>query len=350
MSPGPCQTPGMVRPPSCRTESRRAGRSAVVIGLAAVLAPVLGACASSPRPELVVPTTTAAPSITAGASQDPDPACTAVAVGSQEIPVFGGGVDHLVQIQIPKTFRGARSATVIDFHGLGSTGAEQAVLSGYPALADEKGFIVVHPTGVPSGGDARAGWQLTTSPPDDTHDDIAFVGALIDELVANWCADEGRIYVTGMSNGGFFASRLVCEMADRIAAAVSVAGLNHPDTCAPTRSVPFAAFHGTADDFVPFNGNGQTVLGDPANLPVELFTSNIPAEFAEFAAAAGCSPDPIDTPFGTTAVRHSYEGCAGGATYAFVELIGGGHVWPRATDWPLDATIDGWAFMSQFAI
>ena len=86
--------------------------------------------------------------------------------------------------------------------------------------------------------------------------------ALIDELVANWCADPARVYSTGMSNGGFFTARLICEMADRIAAAVSVAGTYHPEgvsirraTCrtsrstAPTtRSVPYRRWRLDADD------------------------------------------------------------------------------------------------------
>ena len=102
------------------------------------------------------------------------------------------------------------------------------------ALAEAERFIAVHPTGVPAEGDTRNSWQLASSPGDGSRDDVAFADSLIDELIANWCADPDRIYSIGMSNGGFFTARLVCEMADRLAAAVSVAGLYHPDGCSPS--------------------------------------------------------------------------------------------------------------------
>lgn len=332
----------MVRPPS-----RRLCVRAVLVATAMA---ALGACASAEDPILVVPTSTTPGVVTGGPSQEPDPACFAVPVGVQTLTLFGGGVDHVVRIQVPDSFTGARTPTVIDFHGLGSNGDEQATLSGFGELGQQEGFIVVHPTGVPNAGDGRAAWQLATSPFDDTHDDVEFVSTLIDELIAGWCADESRIYVTGMSNGGFFAARLTCRLADRIAAAVTVGGINRPDDCTPARLVPISAFHGTADTFVPFNGNGQSELVGSGDLPTELFTSDIPGEVAEFAAAAGCLPEPVDTPFGTTVVRHAYEGCDNGSAFALIELIGGGHVWPRPPDWPLDATADGWSFMSQFSL
>jgi polyhydroxybutyrate depolymerase len=301
---------------------------------------------------LVVPTTTVAGAPGAGPSPEPepDPVCFSVPIGTQSVTVSGGGVDHAVRIQIPRTFKGARTPAVIDFHGLGSTGEEQAVLSGYAELGEQEGFIVVHPTGVPNAGDDRAAWQLASSPPDDTHDDVEFASVLIDELIGSWCADDSRIYVTGMSNGGFFASRLTCLLADRIAAAVAVGGISRPDDCAPARVVPISAFHGTADTFVPFDGNGESELFGSGDLPAELFTSDIAGEVAEFAAAAGCAVEPVDTPFGDTVVRHAYEGCDDGSAVALVELLGGGHVWPRPPDWPLDATADGWSFMSQFSL
>lgn len=336
----------MVRPPSRRTGVLLAAWAATV----AVAATALTACATDAGPTLVIPTTTAAPPSSIGTSQQADPACAAIPIGTQVFPVEAGGAQHTVRIMIPRTFTGARSAVVIDFHGLGSDGDEQAAISGYEDLGNEVGFIVVHPTGVPNGTDSRTAWQIATSPADATHDDLGFANALIDDLIANWCGDPSRIYLTGFSNGGFFTTRLVCALADRIAAAVAVGGVSHPDTCAPTRVVPLAAFHGTADELVPFTGDGNSPLAGDPNLPTEFSTSNIPAEFAEFAAGAGCDPTPVDTPFGTTMIRHAYEGCRDGSVFSFVEMIDGGHVWPRTPDWPLDATSDGWAFMSQFRL
>ena len=164
-----------------------------------------------------------------------------------------------------------------------------------------------------------------------------------------------------MSNGGFFTARLVCELSDRIAAAISVAGLFHPDTCAPGRVVPYLAFHGTADEFVPFDGDGESLLRlDGTSLPDEFFTTDIPSAFGRFAAGAGCDATPVDTVLeavpgtdGGTMIRHSYGGCDGAVPMAFVEVVGGGHTWPRSDGVPpsaLDATLDGWAFLSAFTL
>ena len=146
---------------------------------------------------------------------------------------------------------------MLNWHGLGSNGPEQAAFTGYEALAASEGFIVVHPTGVPSPDTDANSWELVDGQ-DLARDDIAFANALIDTLIDEWCADPSRIYSTGMSNGGYFTARLVCEVADRIAAASSVAGTFHPDGCSPARPVPYLAFHGTEDLVVPFDGSGES--------------------------------------------------------------------------------------------
>ena len=153
--------------------------------------------------------------------------CPSLTMGVNEITFTGGGVAHPVRIFVPSVYAGAPLPVVIDWHGLGSNGPQQAMYSGYEAVAESEGFIVVHPTGVADAAGGANSWQLFPAP-GRQRDDLAFAGALIDELVANWCVDRARVYSTGMSNGGFFTARLICEMADRIAAGVSVAGTFHP--------------------------------------------------------------------------------------------------------------------------
>jgi polyhydroxybutyrate depolymerase len=319
-----------------------------------LLAAVLGACSSGNEPFLVAPPTTVATvgnrPVGTGDGAAPDPACASVPGGLQETTVEGGGVVHPVRIFVPPAFRGTRLPAVVSFHGLGSDAAGQAALTGFEELATTEGFLVVQPTGVPNAGDPRAGWQLVSSPPDPSHDDVAFARVLLDEIVNEWCADSTRLYVAGMSNGGFFATRLICELGDRIAGALAVGGVSFPDGCAPLRPVPLLAFHGTADDFVPYDGNGVSVLAGTGDLPGELFDSQIPAEVGAFAAAAGCAPTPTSTPFDATMVRYAYQQCRDGSLVTLVEMVDGGHVWPRRPAWPIDATVDGWAFLSQFAL
>ena len=121
--------------------------------------------------------------------------------------------------------------------------------------------------------------------------------------------------------------------------------------------MPFLAFHGTADEFVPFDGDGESVLRlEGTSLPDEFFTTDMPSAFARFAAGAGCDAAPVDTVLeggGGTMIRHHFGGCDGAVPMTFVEVVGGGHTWPGAEGVPpsaLDATLDGWAFLSAFTL
>ncbi len=314
---------------------------------------------TEPEPTEPDPTdaaTTAPESTDAGttAPATPPATCRPLPPGVTETTLTAGGGDHPVRIFVPSSFAGAPLPVVLDWHGLGSNGTEQAVYSGYETLADAEGFIAVHPTGVDSS------WELADEQY-PARDDLEFVDALIDVLIQDWCADPQRIYSTGMSNGGYFTARLLCERADRIAAAASVAGTYHPEGCMPSRSVPYHAYHGTADTVVPFDGSGESVLaGDDPALRA-FFEQVMPEEFAEFAADAGCAPEPASTTVGADVIRYDYAGCAGGTPMAFFEITGGGHTWPNSpiagavaqlgyTTVDVDATRDSWAFFEQHAL
>ncbi len=314
------------------------------------------------EPATTEPATTE-PATTQPATTTTTPPCPVLTAGVNDITLTAGGADHPVRVFVPSSFGGQRLPTVLNWHGLGSDGPQQAALSGYETLAEMEGFIVVHPTGVPAPGTTSNSWELVDVQ-DSVRDDLAFANALIDLLVANWCADPSRIYSTGMSNGGFFTARLVCEAADRIAAAASVAGTTHPEGCAPARAVPYLAFHGTADTYVPFDGDGQSVLLGGAIDPArrEFFEQVMPEEFAEFAADADCAADPASTAVGTDVTRYDYSDCADGVPMAFFEVAGGGHTWPGSpigdalegllgyATQDVSATVDGWAFFEQHAL
>ncbi len=262
---------------------------------------------------------------------------------------------------------GGRYPVVLNWHGLGSDGFQQALLTNYEAVAEAEGFMVVHPTGGAgsdegSGAGLQTGWELAQFDIPG-RDDRVMVEVLIDRLVADHCADPARVYSTGMSNGGFFTSRLVCELADRIAAAVAVAGVSHPDDCTPSRPVPLMAFHGTADRIVPFDGGPSQLVGTdaPPEL-VEFFDQVMPDELAEFAADFGCDPEPEVTTVSDEITAFDFRGCADEVPVRFVEVDGGGHTWPGAflgvfmtdalgpTTTDVSATADGWNFMRRFSL
>jgi polyhydroxybutyrate depolymerase len=332
---------------------------------ASLIVAVGGACSgddsAGPGSTAPAPTTAPVPTTTAVTTTEPATTCRLLALGVNEVELRVGGAVHQVRIFVPPGFAGEPLPTVLNWHGLGSDGPQQAVFTGYEALAAAEGFIVVHPTGVPSPGTDGNSWELADDQ-DPGRDDIAFANALIDTLIDDWCADPRRIYSTGMSNGGYFTARLLCEIADRIAAASSVAGTFHPVGCAPVRPVSYLAFHGTDDLVVPFDGSGESVLvsGDDPVLRA-FFSQVMPDEFGEFAADAGCRRRPKRSTVGTDVVRHRYVNCDGDASLVFFEITGGGHTWPSSpladqvsalgyTTDDVDATADSWAFFEGYTL
>lgn len=301
--------------------------------------------------------------------------CPGLTAGLNQLELEVQGVSYDVRIHVPEAYEGSPDApapVVINWHGLGSDGFQQATYSAYETLADTEGFLTVHPTGPPIPGSDQNAWDLgllTTEQMTDLgvdpgdRDDLAMAGELIDALVADWCVDPGRVYSTGLSNGGFFTGRLICEMGDRIAAAVAVAGLTHPDDCDPSAAVPLLAYHGTDDAVVPYEGGGDREL--PPQAPPEvaaLFDQTIFDEFAQFAATFGCAADPVVDNQSAEVTAYRYEGCDSDRfAITLFEIDGGGHTWPGSalglvlapllgeTTYDVDATIDGWAYMSQFS-
>lgn len=273
-------------------------------------------------------------------------------VGLQTGTITSAGLEYDFQFIVPSSYDGTTpTPMVLDFHGLGSNGPQQAVFSGVAAQAELAGFIAVEPTGLPLGGDDRNSWEL---PQFDTpgRDDVQMVVDLIDFISQNVCVDPGRIYSMGMSNGGLFTSELVCDLSERIAAAVSVAGVTHDDSCDPTRAVPYLAFHGIDDTTVPFNGGGESSLGAS-----EFFEQVMPEEFSQFADDFGCTGSE-DSAVTAEITLTSYVGCNDDVELGFYAIAGAGHTWPGSpisasipslgvTNTDISATDLAWEFFQQ---
>lgn len=196
---------------------------------------------------------------------------------------------------------------VVDLHGLTDSGDGHDALSKMRAKGAEEGFVVAQPDGVLLGNS----WDVL---PDSS--DVAFVRAMLADLQERVPIDVDRTFATGFSAGGGLVNRLACEASDLFAAMGSVAGSYlSPARCAPTRAVPFAAFHGDQDLVVPYNGG----LG--------IFPS-VPAWAQAWADRNGCDPAAIRWDATVDVVVDEWQGCRDGATVRFYTVLGGGHDWP----------------------
>jgi len=74
---------------------------------------------------------------------------------------------------------------------------------------------------------------------------------LVDELVKEGRVDPDRVYLTGLSMGGYGTWDLVARRPDLFAAALPVCGGGDPAQAAKLVGVPIWCFHGGADGLVP---------------------------------------------------------------------------------------------------
>jgi polyhydroxybutyrate depolymerase len=273
-----------------------------------------------------VPATVAAkPSRGCGVANSP-------AVGQERVTTGGG---RWYYRRIPPQYDSTKPLPlVLDLHGYTEGAEVHTRLSNLGAFGDAKGFVTMTPQG--SGPVPR--WDTRPNSPD-----TKFVIAALDQLEGSACVDLRRVYVTGFSNGAFFTSALACEYADRFAAAAPVSGIRDPAGCKPSRPVPVVAFHGTADQYVAYNGGyGSAVANLPSpdgsgrrigqEQPAPGSTRpqtapSIPAISAAWAKRNGCSATTTDATIASDVTRITFT-CPAGDEVVLYRVQGGGHAWP----------------------
>lgn len=84
--------------------------------------------------------------------------------------------------------------------------------------------------------------------------------AALDAVLESARADEGRIYLSGISMGGFGAFALAARYPSRFAAVVPICGSGDPATMSrPLARTPMWVFHGADDDIVPVTYSREMV-------------------------------------------------------------------------------------------
>jgi polyhydroxybutyrate depolymerase len=208
---------------------------------------------------------------------------------------------------------------VLDFHamGAGALAWEQAN-SGFQALSDQQGFLVVWPQGLENSW--NVGPCCTSS---SAIDDFAFARAIVRQLSIEGCIDPGRVYAVGFSMGGAMAYYLACKESE-IFASIAVSSMDlfadSEIACAPSRPVTEISFRGTSDTVVPYAGGTSSPPGHPE------FTNDLLGAVGTFQKWAGldqCTGSPsADDANGCS----SYTACRDGTQVTLCSTQGGGQV------------------------
>ncbi len=128
-------------------------------------------------------------------------------------------------------------------HGAGERGydLDKVKAHGPPKIVETRNdfpFVVLSPQCCP-GGEWQRGW------------DAEILIQLVDHALQEHRVDPERVYLTGLSMGGYGTWRLAARYPDRFAAIVPICGGGDPRDAERLLHVPVWAFHGEQDDVVP---------------------------------------------------------------------------------------------------
>jgi len=289
-----------------------AARGVVAVVLAAVAA---AGCARTD----VYPITGGPSADGDGGDGGPQPiACSSPALlpGDTNRTVQVNSVSRSYVLHVPAAHDGKTPAPlVVDFHGIGETGASERTSSPYPALLDSEGVIMAFPDGLR--GPAGTGWNVGPCCVGDV-DDVGFARALVAQVATIACVDRDRVYAVGVLTGGGMAHSVACHAADVFAGAAPAAFdllAENVNDCIPQRPITVISFRGTADSRVPYAGGPSSLV---IGMPITFLGAQ--ATFEAWGRIDGCT-GAASAPDSNGCV--SYAGCQGGVEVTLCTKQGG---------------------------
>jgi predicted peptidase len=164
-----------------------------------------------------------------------------------------GGEEAKYVLFIPHDYKGDKPYPIILFlHGAGETGTDgqkQARVGlGSAVRKKEKTFpfIVVFPQS------QKRTWQANSG-------DGQRALAILAEVQKEYKVDPKRVYLTGLSMGGFGTWSMAAAYPDRWAAIVPICGGGNPSQADKIKDIPCWCFHGDADKAVPVDRSRKMI-------------------------------------------------------------------------------------------
>jgi predicted peptidase len=137
--------------------------------------------------------------------------------------------------------------TILFLHGAGEKGSnlEYVKRHGVPRIVEEQPdfpFIAVSP-----------------QCPQGQYWSVPRLSTLLDEVESSYRVDPDRVYLTGISMGGFGTWRLAAAQPHRFAAIAPICGGGDPTDACNLKDLPVWAFHGARDRIVPLSASQEMV-------------------------------------------------------------------------------------------
>ncbi len=255
------------------------------------------------------------------------------APGTAAHTIAAGGLERSYLLHLPpaperRLGRLQAFPLLIVLHGSGADGATVERMSAMDSLADVRHFIVAYPNGTAGFLRLQTDWNAgrCCGPAAERKvDDLAFVHLLLADITKKLPIDRRRIYVAGFSDGARMAYRVGCVLSGDVTAIGVVAGGLVDSTCKPAHRLPLVAFHGTADDEVPYADTLPASVWRDARY--DTLPRAVPPIVAFWATQNGCRTR-TNARQSEHIVRWTFALCSAGADVVFYSIARGGHAWP----------------------
>ena len=267
-----------------------------------------------------------------------------LAPGERSLTLQVGDLERRYILHVPPGYDGKKPVpVVIMFHGGGSTAQGAMRETGWAQKADKEGFLAVFPNAMPP--DPTRPSRFRTNPQiwndgsgrshagEKNIPDVAFINAMLDDLIARFNVDRRRIYATGFSNGASMTFRVGIELSARIAAIAPFAGALWIKQPKLDRPVSLYYITGDADPLNPFEGGvPKFATGAGSQGMASLAKPAVREQVATWARLVGCQvePKPAPAPSGVTTLI--YSECRNDTEVLFTVIKDHGHVWPGGTN------------------
>lgn len=242
------------------------------------------------------------------------------------------GLTRMYRVHVPAKYNPAVPAPLLfALHGGGGSMDVQAndTAYGHIAKSEIESAVVVFPNGTSRLKSGKlATWNAGRCcgfARDSGIDDVGFIRQIVANLTRQMNIDRGRIYSTGMSNGGLMSYRLACEMPDVFTAIAAVAGTDNTRSCSPSKPVSILHIHAKNDQLVLFNGG----LG-PKTREKDLVTdfTSVPDTISKWVRINGCPVAPRRVLDKEGAYCEVYAPCRENTKVQLCVTETGDHSWP----------------------
>lgn len=246
----------------------------------------------------------------------------------------------------PAVMPGKRGLVVI-LHGAGAS-AEQVLGLAYPPsplslwldIAARENLIVIAPDA------GKGGWSdcFASHARVARKNDVAFIDALIDHAIARHQVDPARVYLIGVSRGGWMAYAAAIAIPHKLAAfSVILAGMPPPGRITmPATPLPALIFGCTADPLIRYHG-GKPWYAFGFAEPVRSIEDSVQVwrELAGLPDTPVVHKLPVSDPQGRTSVtRYLWGEAAHQLQVGLYRIDGAGHAepsrlkrYPRFLNW-----------------